>query len=290
MATQLDQILSHALLRALERKAVADLREMERKAAARTARGFAAALRTAAKRGPAVIAELKKASPSKGLLRAEFHPVPLARSLMAGGAAALSVLTDEEFFQGSLGDLTAVSEVSKIPVLRKDFIVDPFQVLEAKAAGADAILLIVAAHTDADLAALGSEAGRWGLDVLCEAHTREEIERAVQLGFTTIGVNSRDLKTLAVHPANLDELAQYLPDGVLRVAESGIRNRGDIERLAAAGYHAFLVGETLMRQPDPGAQLAVLLDRNYEAPDDQDRDNKGGQDREYAGRSAALRI
>ena len=262
-ANQLDKILSHALLRALDRKAVANIPQMERRAAARTARGFTSALRRAAVKGPAVIAELKKASPSKGVIREHYEPVPLALSFEQGGAAALSVLTDEEFFQGSLADLEAVSNVVSIPVLRKDFIVDPFQVLEAKAAGADAILLIVAAHVDEDLAELGREAKRWGLDVLCETHNREEVERAIKLGFTTIGVNSRNLKTLAVDPEVLIDLVGRLPHNVVRVAESGIGNYEEIARLMEAGYDAFLVGEALMRQPEPAAQLALLLDREY---------------------------
>jgi indole-3-glycerol phosphate synthase len=263
MANQLDKILSHSLLRALDRKAVADIPHMERMALGRTARGFTAALKSAASRGPAVIAELKKASPSKGVIREHYEPVVLARAFEAGGAACLSVLTDEEFFQGSLADLEAVSQAVSIPILRKDFIVDPFQVLEAKAAGADAILLIVAAHTDGDLLELAREARRWGLDVLCETHDPEEIVRAVNLGFDTIGVNSRDLRTFVTDPQRLLDMVRLLPHHVVRVAESGIGNFEEIERLMDAGYDAFLVGEALMRQPEPAAQLALLLDREY---------------------------
>jgi indole-3-glycerol phosphate synthase len=180
-----------------------------------------------------------------------------------GGAAALSVLTDVDFFQGSLAYLQAASDVVQIPVLRKDFLYDPFQVLEAKAFGADAILLIVAAHNDEDLKMLAAEAQRWGLDVLCETHDREEIDRAVQLGFDTIGVNSRNLKTLEVSPEILLELAEYLPAEAVRVAESGICGAEDLERLGQAGYGAFLVGEALMRQREPGKALARLLDREH---------------------------
>jgi len=163
------------------------------------------------------------------------------------------VLTDGEFFQGSLDDLAAASGTVKIPCLRKDFILDPFQVLEARAYGADAILLIVSAHTDAALSDLRDEAHSLGLDVLCETHNREELNRAIQLGFDLIGVNSRDLRTFTVRPEVLLELAAGMPDGIVTVAESGIRTAEDIAKLREAGYDAFLVGEALMRQPDPGA-------------------------------------
>jgi indole-3-glycerol phosphate synthase len=263
MSTQLDQILAHTLLQVKARKAVADYSLLERSAGAHTPRGFTAALRASAANGPAVIAEIKKASPSKGLIRSDFHPATLARTFESAGAAALSVLTDEEFFQGSLDFLHQASSVVKIPCLRKDFILDPFQVLEARAAGADAILLIVSAHTDAVLSDLRDEAHGLGLDVLCEAHDREEIERAVGLGFDLIGVNSRDLRTFSVRPELLIELALWIPKEAVAVAESGIRNAEDIARLRDAGYQAFLIGEALMRQPDPAAALALLLDRQY---------------------------
>jgi indole-3-glycerol phosphate synthase len=263
MSTQLDQILAHTLLQVKARKAVADYGLLERKAGAHTPRGFIAGLRAAAVQGPAVIAEIKKASPSKGLIRSDFHPATLARTFEAAGAAALSVLTNEEFFQGSLDYLQQASNVVKIPCLRKDFILDPFQVLEARAAGADAILLIVSAHTDAVLSDLRDEAHSLNLDVLCEAHDREEIERAAALGFDLIGVNSRDLRTFSVRPELLIELALWMPKNVVAVAESGIRSAEDIARLREAGYQAFLIGEALMRQPDPAAALALLLDRQY---------------------------
>jgi indole-3-glycerol phosphate synthase len=263
MSTQLDQILAHTLLQVKARKAVADFSLLERKAAAHTPRGFAQGLRAAARSGPAIIAEIKKASPSKGLIRSDFYPATLARTFESAGAAALSVLTDEEFFQGSLDYLEQASKVVKIPCLRKDFILDPFQVLEARAAGADAILLIVSAHTDDSLSDLRDEAHSIGLDVLCETHDRSEMERAVALGFDLIGVNSRDLRTFSVHPERLIELAQSIPQGAVKVAESGIRTAEDITRLRSVGYDAFLVGEALMRQPDPAAALALLLDREY---------------------------
>jgi len=263
MPTQLDQILAHTLLQVQARKAAADFALLERKAAAHTPRGFTARLRAAAAKGPAIIAEIKKASPSKGLIRSDFYPATLARTFQSAGAAALSVLTDEEFFQGSLSYLYEASSVVTIPCLRKDFILDHFQVLEARAAGADAILLIVSAHTDTSLSDLRDEAHSMGLDVLCEVHDREEMDRAAALGFDLIGVNSRDLRTFSVHPELLIELAQWVPHDAVMVAESGIRTAEDIARLQTAGYDAFLVGEALMRQPDPAAALALLLDREY---------------------------
>jgi indole-3-glycerol phosphate synthase len=265
MATQLEQILAHTTLEVKERRAVADVAALERRAASHRVRGFEAALRRASAAGPAVIAELKKASPSKGLIRADFEPAKLAKALEAAGAAALSVLTDAKYFQGSLENLERASGAVRIPCLRKDFILDGFQILEARAAGADAILLIVAAHTDAELRTLLAEARRMELDVLCEVHDREELERAAALGFTVIGVNSRNLHTMRVRPETLTDLAEWLPRDAVRVAESGIGSAQEIARLSAAGYGAFLVGESLMRQTDPGAALAGLLEREYSA-------------------------
>jgi indole-3-glycerol phosphate synthase len=263
MPTQLDQILAHTLLQVKARKASADYKLLDRKAAAHTPRGFTRALRNAAQSGPAIIAEIKKASPSKGLIRSDFKPVALARAFEASGAAALSILTDEEFFQGSLAYLEQASGAVSLPCLRKDFILDSFQILEARAAGADAILLIVSAHTDNALSDLRDEAHTLGLDVLCETHDRTELDRAIALGFDLIGVNSRDLRTFSVHSERLTELAAHMPQNVVKVAESGIRTAEDIARLQSAGYHAFLIGEALMRQPDPAAALALLLDREY---------------------------
>lgn len=259
MPTQLDQILAHTLLEVGERKASANLAVLEKRAAEHRPRGFRAALARVGASGPAVIAEIKKASPSRGLIRADFQPEVLGPALAAAGAACLSVLTDAEFFQGSLGDLETVSELVEIPVLRKDFILDPFQILEARAAGADAVLLIVAALEDERLALLYGFARELGLDVLVEAHTREEIGRAAAVGAEMIGVNSRDLKSFAVKTESLLLLAEALPKGVLRVAESGIGSAEDIRALRAGGYGAFLVGEALMRQADPAAALGVLL-------------------------------
>ncbi len=263
MATYLDRIMAQTLLRVQKRKAAVDLGSLERQAAAHRPRGFLAGLRSVAADGPAIIAELKKASPSKGLLREDYRPGPIAQAYEEVGAAALSVLTDEDFFQGSLEDLRAVSQAVRIPVLRKDFILDPFQILEARAAGADAVLLIVAAHADRDLVALNAEAKRLQLDVLCEVHDRQELTRALDLGFSLVGVNARDLKTLQVDARRHFELIAHMPEGVLRVAESGIRTPADIEQRMGIGYDAFLVGETLMRQPEPSAALALLLGRDY---------------------------
>jgi indole-3-glycerol phosphate synthase len=265
MSTQLERILAHTRQELAARRAAADLALLERQAAAHTPRGFEAALRGAAEAGPAVIAELKKASPSRGLIRANFDPVALAKSLEAAGATALSVLTDREFFQGSLENLTLASAAVKIPCLRKDFIVDAFQIVEARAAGADAILLIVAALTDTELRDLYTEAKRQQLDVLCEVHDAAELDRAIALGFTVIGVNSRNLHTMQVDPEGQIALAGRLPKNVVRVAESGIRTAADMARMAAAGYDAFLIGESLMREADPGATLAGLLAREVAA-------------------------
>jgi indole-3-glycerol phosphate synthase len=207
----------------------------------------------------AVIAELKKASPSKGLIRTVFDPAALAREMEAGGAAVLSVLTDERFFQGSLQNLQLAADAVKIPCLRKDFVVDEFQVLEARAHGADAILLIMAALEDAELKTLRESARAHGLDVLCEVHDAEELERALALECECVGVNSRDLKTFEVSLERACELAARLPSSAVRVAESGIHTAADMRRLKAAGYEAFLIGESLMRQPQPGVALRELL-------------------------------
>ena len=257
--TQLEHIIAHTREIVAERRASVELATLNRQAAEHMPRGFETALRRAAASGPAVIAELKKASPSRGLIRAEFDPPALARSLESAGAAALSVLTDEKYFQGSLAYLEQASAAVKIPCLRKDFIVHEFQVLEARASRADAILLIVAALSDSRLSSLRDEAARMELDVLCEVHDREELKRAVDLGFTIIGVNSRNLHTMQVQPETQVELGALLPKSAVRVAESGLKTATDLARMSAAGYSAFLVGESLMRQPDPAQALTALL-------------------------------
>ncbi len=255
----LPEIIAHTRTVVAERKAAADMRAIEHAAAEHQPRGFARALRSKAQTGPAIIAELKKASPSKGLIRAEFHPTALAKEMEQAGAAVLSVLTDEKFFQGSLANLRLASEAVSIPCLRKDFMVDPFQIVEARANKADAILLILAALRDSELRTLRDEARRWELDVLCEVHDAEELDRALALECECVGVNSRDLRTFAVSLDRACELAARLPRSAVRVAESGIHTREDMQRLRAAGYEAFLIGESLMRQARPGEALKQLI-------------------------------
>ena len=259
MAAVLDRIVAATRARVERSKRSADLRALERQAEAYVPRGFRRALQEKSHDGFAVIAELKKASPSKGLIRADFHPAELARELEAAGAAALSVLTDEEFFQGSLANLRAAATAVGIPCLRKDFIVEEFQLLEARANSADAVLLIVAALAQAKLTALSRGARAHGLDVLCEVHDADELQRATDAGCDLIGVNTRDLKTFNVSLQTAFDLAAMFPDGIVRVAESGIRAADDIARLRDAGYHAFLVGESLMRAVSPGAALRELM-------------------------------
>jgi indole-3-glycerol phosphate synthase len=259
MPVSLDQIVGSTRRKVAEIKRTADLRELEQRAERHVPRGFRRALEEKSRRGVAVIAELKKASPSKGLIRAEFCVEELAKELEEAGAAALSVLTDEEFFQGSLENLRMASAAVKVPCLRKDFIVDEFQLLEARANSADAVLLIVAALTNAELNRLAVGAGLHGLDVLCEVHDEGELQRVLDAGCDLIGVNTRDLRTFKVDVETAFRLAERLPKGVLRVAESGIRSGDDIARLRAAGYQAFLIGESLMRAEKPGEALRVLV-------------------------------
>ena len=267
MTTQAETVLSTIL--GTTRAAVATakrlvpLAELEIRAERHRPRGWAAALRTAAAVRPAVIAEIKKASPSKGLIRADFDPEWLARRYRAGGAAALSVLTDEPFFQGSLRNLELASAAAPLPCLRKDFMVDEYQVVEARAHRADAILLIVAALKDSEIKHLAEVAHGFSLDVFVEVHTAEELDRVLDTldadGADAIGVNSRDLKTFNVSLETSIALAERIPAGVVRVAESGISNAGDIRKLSAAGFNAFLIGESLMRHQDPGAALTELI-------------------------------
>lgn len=259
MATHLDEILASTRRDLARRKQAADRAALERRAALHTPRRFADVLRHHSQTSPAIIAELKKASPSRGLIRAEFHVASLASALANAGAAALSILTEEHFFQGSLGNLEEASAATTIPCLRKDFIVDEFQILEARASCADAILLIAAALDDASLRQLTSAAHAQGLDVLCEVHNAEEAARVLDLGCDAVGVNNRNLRTFEVRLDVSLELAELLPKTMVRVAESGIHTPADILRLRAAGFDAFLVGESLMRQLDPGNALAVLL-------------------------------
>jgi indole-3-glycerol phosphate synthase len=255
----LEPILAETRRAVDARKRVSHRASLEALAAAHTPRGFAAALRKRSLAGRAIIAELKKASPSKGVIRAEFDVPSLAKSLERGGATCLSVLTEEKFFQGSLSNLEVASTATQIPCLRKDFIVDEFQILEARAHRADAILLIAAALTDSELRRFNDEAHRLGLDVLCEVHTEEELDRVAALGCDAYGVNNRDLVSFDVSLDVSLSLAAKLPAGAVHVAESGIHTADDLKQLRVAGFDAFLIGESLMRQGDPGAALEELL-------------------------------
>ncbi len=259
MAAVLDRIIAATRARVAESRRGADLRSLERRAELHVPRGFRRALATKSHDGVAVIAELKKASPSKGLIRALFDPKELARELEAAGATALSVLTDEEFFQGSLRNLREAAGVVAIPCLRKDFIVDEFQLVEARANSADAVLLIVAALSQAELVGLSRGARARGLDVLCEVHDGSELQRALDAECDLIGVNTRDLRTFKVDLQTAFALAARFPANVVRVAESGIHSVEDVARLRAAGYDAFLVGEWLMRAESPGEALRGLI-------------------------------
>jgi len=246
MESQLTKILASTRRGLEERKAKSSLRALEQAAAAHQPRGFARALRHKAANGPAVIAELKKASPSKGLIRPGFDVASLAAAVAGGGAAALSVLTEEHFFQGSLRNLEVASKSCDLPCLRKDFL-------------ADAVLLIAAALSDLELRELAAQAHALELDVLCEVHTGQELDRVLDLDCDAIGVNNRDLVTFSVRLEVSLDLASRLPAGAVHVSESGIETAEDLKRLRAAGFHAFLIGESLMRQQDPGKALETLL-------------------------------
>lgn len=260
MPATLDQIMAATRRRLSTKRRAADLRAVERLAAEHTPRGFRRALAAVAASGVAVIAELKKASPSKGLIRPAFDPAQLARELEQGGAAALSVLTEPEFFQGSLENLCLASDNTNLPCLRKDFIVDELQIVEARAHRADAILLIVAALAQPDLEGLATKARQHNLDVLCEAHDEEELARALDAGCDLIGVNSRNLRTFQVDLNTAFRMAKKFPRGVFPVAESGIGSASDIAELRSAGYQAFLIGESLMKAAFPGSALRRLLE------------------------------
>ena len=221
-----------------------------------TRRDFRAAL---ARRAPAIIAEVKKASPSKGVLAADFDPPRTARAYERGGAAALSVLTDGPYFQGSMADLQAARASVGIPVLRKDFTISASQILEAAAGGADAILLIAAILTERELRDFRECAGRYKLSALVEVHNRRELDAAIGSGATNIGVNNRDLRTFDVKLETSLDLAQHMPAGATLVSESGIHTAADIACLRAAGYSAFLVGEHLMKSADPAEALRALV-------------------------------
>jgi indole-3-glycerol phosphate synthase len=261
----MSDILQRILVRKAEeiesRSAALPLRELSARCAdLPDTRGFAAALEGKIEAGqPAVIAEIKKASPSAGVIRPDFDPAAIARSYEAGGAECLSVLTDVDFFQGSDAYLQQARAACGLPVLRKDFTIDAYQVYEARAIGADAILLIVAALGDAALLELSLLAAELDLDVLVEVHDEAELERALDIPAPLIGVNNRNLRTFETRVETTLDLRGRVPDERVLVTESGIRTREDVARLRAAGVHAFLVGEAFMRAPEPGRELARLF-------------------------------
>ncbi len=223
-------------------------------------RGFAAAIDARIEQGdPAVIAEIKKASPSKGVIRPQLDPAKVARSYARGGATCLSVLTDTQFFQGSAGNLAAARDACELPVLRKDFVIDPYQVYESRLMGADCILLIVAAMDDEPLQELTTLASKLGMDVLVEVHDEEELERALAVPAPLIGINNRNLRTFETSLDTSAGLRNNVPYDRTLVTESGIRTPEDVDRLRDAGIDAFLVGEAFMRAKDPGAELQKLF-------------------------------
>jgi indole-3-glycerol phosphate synthase len=258
VTTILGEILAHTRQDVAERKRVRSLDQVLRSAPTPFARrSLSAALGRPDRLN--VIAEFKRRSPSRGVIREGLAPAAVARSYEANGAAALSVLTEDAHFGGSLEDLAAARGACRIPVLRKDFVVDAYQVGEAWVAGADAVLLIVAALSDADLVRLLAACREHGLEALVEAHDRSELERALLAGAQLVGVNCRDLRTMQVDTGVALALADAIPESVIAVAESGIRSGDDLRRLHEAGYDAFLVGERLMTAEDPGAALRTLL-------------------------------
>ena len=262
MSDVLQKILARKAEEVAARRAHAPLAEVEARARdAAPLRGFAAALEAKIASGhAAVIAEVKKASPSKGVLRADFRPAEIAASYERGGAACLSVLTDVDFFQGHDDFLVQARAACRLPVLRKDFTVDEYQIIEARALGADAVLLIVAALDDAQLAGFSNLAMGLGLDVLVEVHDTDELERALQTASPLIGINNRNLRSFEVSLATTLGLQAIVPADRRLVTESGILARADVETMRAAGVQAFLVGEAFMRAEDPGTALRALFD------------------------------
>jgi indole-3-glycerol phosphate synthase len=256
----LDDILAETRRTLAASRARMPLAEVEQAAATvAPARSLSRAIRSV--QGMACIAEFKRRSPSKGCIHREAEVAEVARSYQAAGASGMSVLTEGPFFGGSLDDLKRARACVDLPILRKDFIVDAYQVVEARAAGADVVLLIVAALRDDELIALLAEVERWGMEALVEAHDENEVRRAMAAGAKLLGVNHRDLRTFTMNMDLAVTMRPLVPSGVLMVAESGIKTAADVERLAAAGIDAMLVGETLMQAQDPEAALRALLGR-----------------------------
>jgi indole-3-glycerol phosphate synthase len=261
MTDKLTEICDTKRREVADRKRLATLAELDARASSQTApRGFRRALETRSVNGFGLIAEIKKASPSKGLIREDFHPAQHARAYEAGGAACLSILTDSPYFQGHEDYLIAARAACGLPVLRKDFMVDPWQVAEARAIGADAILIIVAALDDVTMHEIEAAALERGMDVLVEVHNEDEVERAACLRSRLIGVNNRDLKRFVTDLGVTERLAPLMPEGTLLVSESGINHHADLLRLAPHGARCFLVGESLMRQSDVTAATKALLE------------------------------
>jgi len=260
MTDVLDRILETKRADVAARKATTSLAELDERIALRTKpRGFRAALDAKAKTGHALIAEIKKASPSKGLIRADFDPPAHAIAYQAGGAACLSVLTDEEWFQGSDDYLTIARDACTLPALRKDFMVDPWQAPESRGLGADCILLIMAALDDGLLAEIEASAIECGMDVLVEVHDAKEMERAMKLKSRLIGVNNRNLRDFTVDFARTYELVSKAPKDCTFVAESGLTTRADLDAMADHDIHCFLIGEALMRQDDVEAATRAMV-------------------------------
>ena len=260
MSDKLAEICATKREEVVNRKGSATMADLDAAAAGQTApRGFRAALEAKAEQGFALIAEIKKASPSKGLIRPDFRPAEHAIAYERGGAACLSVLTDAPYFQGHEDYLAEARAACGLPVLRKDFMVDPWQVAEARSIGADAILIIVAALDDGAMAEIEAAALERGMDVLVEVHSEAEMERAARLTSRLIGVNNRDLKRFVTDIGTTERLAQLAPEGTLLVSESGINSHADLVRLSACGTRTFLVGESLMRQDDVEAATRALL-------------------------------